>query len=662
MFLSAIALALVIGALAGGGLPRLAELRLRWLWLLGLALGLRLGAYLAGGWNVDTTLPLGGAFIAAYVLIFAWLWGNWRVPGLQVAAVGIGLNTLAVLLNAGQMPVWTGALTAAGLTPADLGTDPFHFLMGATSVADFVQRGGIFGDVVPFPVPVIRDVVSVGDVLLALGIFWAIVSSMTRPNAPVRAGVALPSGPMRPTTGGEFQSGVAFAGVFATPQAAAARGPMVAVSSPAMAGTGEAVLPGEGAIPGRAQSPYLRLARNANFALLWVGQLISVFGDRLHQVALGFLVATRGDALEVGITFAMTAAPNVILGPLAGALADRWDRRVTMIVCDVLRAGLVLLVPIVIDINIALVYVVAFAVATVSLVFRPAKVAIVPLVVGDRDLVAANSAVTLTETMADLLGYPVAGLLVAALSSLVGVAFIIDGASYLISGVLLWAMVMGPSDHVGERLSLGAIWREMVDGWLFLRRQAELFSNTVVSAFSQIAVGAEIACSLLYAQTVLDRSHIGFPFNYSLLMAAIGLGSIVGGVVIGAVAERFPKGPMSIVGFFSFGLVFVAAAFVRDPVWAMVLFFLVGATNMIFLIPNITLFQQRTPQRLMGRVVSTRQALVYGVMAASMAGAGWLADILGPANGPAIVMGVGGAVCTIAAVVAVFVPSMRNAR
>ncbi len=657
MFLSAIALALVVGALAGGGLPRLAELRLRWLWLLGLALGLRILAYLARNWGIDDSVPLGGAFIAAYVLIFAWLWGNWRVPGLQIAAVGIGLNTVAVLLNAGQMPVWTGALNAAGLTPAELGTDPFHFLMSATSLADFVQRGGIFGDVVPFPVPLFRDVVSIGDVLLALGIFWAIVSSMTRTNAPVRAGVALPSGPMRPTAGGEFQTGVAFAGAFATPRAAA-RVPMVGFPSPAMAGTG-----GEAALPaGRAQSPYLRLARNANFALLWVGQLISVFGDRLHQVALGFLVATRGDALEVGITFAMTAAPNVVLGPLAGAFADRWDRRVTMIVCDVLRAGLVLLVPVVIDINIVWVYVVAFAVATVTLVFRPAKVAIIPLVADDRDLVAANSAVTLTETMADLLGYPAAGLLVAALASLISAAFVVDSATYVVSALLLWSMSMGPSDHVAARFSVRAVWQEMVDGWLFLRRQAELFSNTVVSAFSQIAVGAEVACSLLYAQTVLDRSRIGFPFNYSLLMAAIGLGSIVGGLLIGGVAERFPKGPMSIIGFFTFGLAFVAAAFVRDPVWAMVLFFAVGATNMVFLIPNITLFQQRTPQRLMGRVVSTRQALVYGVMAASMAGAGWLAQILGPANGPAIVMGIGGAVCAVAALVAVFVPAMRNAR
>lgn len=96
MFLSSIVLALVVGALAGGGLPRLADLKLRWLWVLGLALAVRFGAGLLREGDIGLDLPLGAAFVATYGLIFVWLWGNWRVPGLQIAAVGIALNTLAV--------------------------------------------------------------------------------------------------------------------------------------------------------------------------------------------------------------------------------------------------------------------------------------------------------------------------------------------------------------------------------------------------------------------------------------------------------------------------------------------------------------------------------------------------------------------------------------
>ena len=150
--------------------------------------------------------------MATYGLIFVWLWGNWRVPGLQIAAVGIALNTLAVVLNGGQMPIWAAAFNAAGFTPDALANDPFHFLLTTSSVADFVKQGGIFGDVLPIPIPVIRDVVSIGDTLLAVGIFWAIVYSMTRPNAPMRAAYTLglrPGDPFAnasPFPGGQAQS------------------------------------------------------------------------------------------------------------------------------------------------------------------------------------------------------------------------------------------------------------------------------------------------------------------------------------------------------------------------------------------------------------------------------------------------------------------------
>jgi len=129
-----------------------------------------------------------------------------------VAAVGVTLNILAVLLNAGKMPVWEGALLASGLTLADLVGDPFHVVLGGGMTAgQFVAAGGLFGDVVPIPVPILRDVVSVGDVLLWLGIVWAIVAAMTRPLPFRRRAVALGASPLRPMARSELQLGQAYA-------------------------------------------------------------------------------------------------------------------------------------------------------------------------------------------------------------------------------------------------------------------------------------------------------------------------------------------------------------------------------------------------------------------------------------------------------------------
>jgi MFS family permease len=642
MFLSTIVLALVVGALAGGGLPRLADLRLRWVWILGLALALRFGAGLLRQGDIGVDLPLGAAFVAAYGLIFVWLVGNWRVPGLQIAAVGIGLNTLAVILNGGQMPIWTAAFTAAGFTPAALANDPFHFLLQSSSVADFVRQGGIFGDVVPIPIPVIRDVVSIGDTLLAVGIFWAIVYSMTRPNAPTRAALAIG---LRP--GDPFAHASAFPG-----------GQAQSVGSlPALAGA--AAGGGTVAIPQpRAQSPYLALVRNRNFSLLWMGQLVSFFGDRVHQVAIGVLVLQAGTPLDVGIVFAATAVPNVFLGPLAGALVDRWDRRTTMIACDLVRAGLVLLVPLLINVHIALVYLVALAVATVGLLFRPAKTAIVPLIVEEDQLVTANSASSINETLADLLGYPVAAAIVAGLAGLIGAAFVLDSATYLVSAILIWGMVVPPEELPSEPFSVRAIWREMAEGWHFLTHKAELLANTVVSTVAQLAFGAEIVASLIYAKDVLDQSWLPFPENYGWLMASLGLGSVVGGVAIGWFAPHAPKGPMTIAGFIGLGLAMVGAGMTTSPQVAIALFFAIGAANMLYLVPTITLFQELTPQRLFGRVVSSRQALTFGAMALSMGAAGYLAGVWGAAT----VLMLGGGLIAMAGLGGLLVPAMRGAR
>src|SRR5918992_294430 len=252
MFVGTVLLALVIGTLAGGSLPRLAALRLRWLPLLVSALLLRIIAELAHESPVFELVPVGWAYTLAYLLIFAWLWANWRVPGLQLASVGIASNALAVLLSAGRMPVWPAAFTAAGFSPADIANDPFHYLLETDRAADFVARGGIFGDVVPIPLPIVRDVMSIGDVLLALGIGWAIVHSMTRLGAPrrrIRMAPGVGGSPLGVGTAG-FSGGVALSEATGAPggAAVAALPPAAVVQEPVAAGVeGEEVA-----------SPYLR--------------------------------------------------------------------------------------------------------------------------------------------------------------------------------------------------------------------------------------------------------------------------------------------------------------------------------------------------------------------------------------------------------------------
>ncbi|HET6650054.1 MAG TPA: MFS transporter, partial [Candidatus Limnocylindria bacterium] len=297
--------------------------------------------------------------------------------------------------------------------------------------------------------------------------------------------------------------------------------------------------------------------------------------------------------------------------------------------------------------------------ATVTLLFRPAKTAVVPSVVGDRDLVSANSALSVPETAADLIGFPVAGVIVTALSSVLGAAFVLDAGTYVVSAVLIWAMILPRQvEEEQEPISIRGIWRDMAEGFRFLFHEKALLSNTLLSTLAQVAVGAEIVVTFLYAKHVVDLGTLSFEQMTSFLLTAIAVGSVLAGILVGAFGDRAPKGPMVIAGFIGMGLSLAAAGLTRDPGLALVAFFFTGAFNMVFIIPTVTLFQERTPQRLMGRVVSSRQALVFGSIAASMGVAGYLSGLIGPAA----VLVISGGICAAAGVLGIAIPPMRNAR
>jgi MFS family permease len=84
---------------------------------------------------------------------------------------------------------------------------------------------------------------------------------------------------------------------------------------------------------------------------------ISLLGDRIHQVALAFVILNATESpMAVGAIFLVATLPNLLFGPIAAALVDRWDHREVMIVSDLLRAGVVLLIPIAVVTDLILVY------------------------------------------------------------------------------------------------------------------------------------------------------------------------------------------------------------------------------------------------------------------------------------------------------------------
>ena len=133
MLILSLILGLGGGMLAGGGITNLANVRLRWVWLLFGGLAVRYGTQ----WAIESDVPYVDLlrlplFLAAFVLLLAGLWANREQPGLPLAFVGILLNAGAIVTNAGYMPVWEPSIIAAGLSPAEVGS-AFHKIVGETA-------------------------------------------------------------------------------------------------------------------------------------------------------------------------------------------------------------------------------------------------------------------------------------------------------------------------------------------------------------------------------------------------------------------------------------------------------------------------------------------------------------------------------------------------
>ena len=356
----------------------------------------------------------------------------------------------------------------------------------------------------------------------------------------------------------------------------------------------------------------------------------------------------------------MCSSDLLLLGPIAGALVDRWDLKRTLVASDLLRAVLVVLIPVAAAVDIRLVYPLVFLLTCVSIFFRPARAAVLPRLVREEDLLTANSAMWVGETLADVLGYPLAGLFVAFIgSAALPLAFWVDGSSYLASGLLVAALAIPRVSAVAAAVEAGSdrLLAELVAGVRFLRRETVLLVNTLQAMAAQLANGALVALAPVYAQRVLVADGVEPAAAYALLETAIGVGSLAGGVLVGLVGGRFRRGVLVGLGYLVWGLGMSGLALTSSLPAAVVLMAALGAANMVSVIPSQTLFQERTPPQLLGRVVGTRFSLVFGVTTLAMAAGG----ALGAGVGIPITIGALGLVSALGGILGLLVPAVRRA-
>jgi MFS family permease len=371
------------------------------------------------------------------------------------------------------------------------------------------------------------------------------------------------------------------------------------------------------------------LWRHADFRRLWAAQSASLFGSEITALALPLMAAPilNASPVQMGLLAAAGTAPFLLCSLVAGAWVDRRQRRPVLIATDIVRAGLLLSIPLTAwlgVLRIELLYAVTFLVGVLGVFFEVAHYAYVPSLVGRESVVEANSKLQISYSAAEAGGPGVAGLLVQFISAPGAIA--IDAVSFLISAILL-RRIETPEPPVDTQPSRG-VRHDVEAGLRALLGHRLLRPIVLASITDSLFLKGIAAIFILYATRELEIS----PVILGAILAVGGIGAIPGALLSAPAARRFGVGPTIIGGWLIGTATWLLIPLATGPLVVPVLaasMLLGGIAGTIVNVQQWSLRQLVTPDALQGRVTASHRFLVYGAYPIGALLGGWLGAKLG---------------------------------
>jgi CRP-like cAMP-binding protein len=344
-------------------------------------------------------------------------------------------------------------------------------------------------------------------------------------------------------------------------------------------------------------SPYA-IFRNRSFTLLWTAQLVSTAGSALTSLAAGILIfRITGSALSVGLMLMATAAPSLLVGLVAGVFVDRWNRKQIMITADLLRAGIVFLIPLFVGFHIAWLYVLVALSSGITQFFEPANESVLPEIASEPELAAANSLIGISSFGSTAIGFAASGLIASTLP--IEWAFWLDAASFVVSAACIMLVRIG---HIAaeEATSVAIVASNLVAGLRYLFSTAILRSLFIVAAAVSLAIGLWNTLLLPFAINALHATE----FEYGLQEGLTSVGYVIGSLLLVNLADRLREGQWLALGYFAMGVVGVWYGLSSNIPLAIGLVMLTGFFNSPTAIGRRLIIQRNTPREFRGRVNS----------------------------------------------------------
>ncbi len=388
---------------------------------------------------------------------------------------------------------------------------------------------------------------------------------------------------------------------------------------------------------------YLKVLRRRNFLFLWLGQIISQFGDRLTQMALIGLVYKIRPHSSVSLAKIMSLAivPVFLISPVAGVYVDRWDKRKTMYFSDLLRGLSIFLIPFFFFHfhSLVFVYLLIFLSFCIGRFFIPSKMAIIPSLVDKKDIFMANSLVSTTAMVAAMLGFGLGGVIVEKYG--IKTAFFIDALTFFISASFIGIMRIEEHKHfrVSDLLYLGkdairivkhSFFKEAKEGinYLFSSRETRYATKIFFMLFSFI--GALYVVFVVFIQDTLSTVTLDLGF----LAIGAGFGLFLGTLIYGRFGRSMDIRKVINITMIasSLYLVFFVVSLKKFPhkLFAFFSVFLLGVIVSPVVVAINSLIHKNSDNNLWGRIFSSLEIVIHLAFIIFMFLASYLAEVFTP--------------------------------
>lgn len=364
--------------------------------------------------------------------------------------------------------------------------------------------------------------------------------------------------------------------------------------------------------------------RNKDFRNFWYGQIVSQLGDRVHTLAVIWLVYSWSNSgSAVGFVLIATTLPAFLISPLAGSLLDKYDRKKIMIICDFVRSALVLSLSILAFMNMLNLPIIVAFTAVISIgaaFFNPATMSIMPSLVKQEELTQANAFYQLSVNASGAFGF----LLGSGLIALIGVpvAFLINGFSFLLSAYFIMKLAYKHVPVIRE----SHFWADFKEGWNVTKKIPliiKLFTPIIIINFFLSALYILIP---VFAEGVFNRGSSGL----GMMMTGLTLGMFFGALIMLRNKLQISIRMLLFASLSLIGLAFMMMSFFEDFNFYLFAFAAIGVFLNISNIALMALFQKIVPNEVRGKVFGlltsasvSSQPISYGVM-------GLLTDLVAP--------------------------------